>query len=114
MPGALKQRYITEFKLSDYDAAVLCDDKAQAAYFEAVIKHTDHYKAVANWMLGPVKSHLNDSNITYETFTLPAGKLAALISLVETGKLNFGIASSKVLAALLLQPEKNHCSLQQN
>ena len=62
-------------------------------------------------MLGPVKSHLNDSNITYEAFTLPAEKLAVLISLVETGKLNFGIASSKVLAALLLQPEKEPLQL---
>ncbi|MFZ1306222.1 MAG: Asp-tRNA(Asn)/Glu-tRNA(Gln) amidotransferase GatCAB subunit B, partial [Ferruginibacter sp.] len=106
LPGVLIQRYIKEFKLSDYDAAVLCDDKAQAAYFEAVIKYTDNYKAVANWMLGPVKSHLNDRNIAYDAFTLPAEKLAALIELVETGKVNFGIAASKVLPALLLQPEK--------
>jgi aspartyl-tRNA(Asn)/glutamyl-tRNA(Gln) amidotransferase subunit B len=106
LPEALKQRYMTEFKLSDYDSTVLCDDKAQAAWFEEVTKHTDHYKAVANWMLGPVKSHLNDNNISYNDFTLPAEKLAALIALVETGKLNFGIASSKVFPALLLQPEK--------
>jgi len=106
LPDALKQRYINELKLSDYDASVLCDDKAQAAYFEAVIKHTDNYKAVANWMLGPVKSHLNDNNISYNAFSLPAEKLAALIGLVETGELNFGSASSKVLPALLLQPEK--------
>ncbi len=102
LPEALKQRYINELKLSDYDASVLCDDKAQALYFEEVIRHTDNYKAVANWMLGPVKSHLNDNN----AFTLPAEKLAALIGLVEAGKLNFGIASSKVFPALLLQPEK--------
>lgn len=111
LPAALKQQYITNLKLSDYDAAVICDDKAQVAYFEKVIEHTDNYKAVANWLLGPVKSHLNDSNITYDEFTLPAGKLAALIGLVETGKLNFGTASSKVLPALLLQPEKEPLQL---
>ena len=106
LPGALKQRYMHDLKLSDYDATVICDDKAQTAYFESLIKHTDHYKAVANWLLGPVKSHLNDNNISYNEFNLPAEKLASLIALVETGKLNFGIASAKVLPALLLQPKK--------
>ena len=106
LPEALKQRYINELKLSDYDASVLCDDKDQALYFEKVIEHTHNYKAVANWLLGPVKSHLNDINSSYKTFSLPAEKLASLIELVDAGKLNFGIASSKVFSALLNQPEK--------
>ena len=106
LPEALKQRYINELKLSDYDASVLCDDKDQALYFEKVIEHTHNYKAVANWLLGPVKSHLNDINSSYKTFSLPAEKLASLIEQVDAGKLNFGIASSKVFSALLNQPEK--------
>ena len=106
LPNALKNRYINDLQLSDYDASVLCDDKEQSIYFEEVIKHTTNYKAVANWMLGPVKSHLNDSNVSYKEFSLPADKLASLIGLVETGKLNFGIASSNVFSALLNEPEK--------
>lgn len=104
LPNALKMRYITDLQLSDYDASVLCDDKEQSIYFEEVIKHTDNYKAVANWLLGPVKSHLNDNNISYKQFSLPAEKLSALIGLVEDGKLNFGVASAKVFPALLDQP----------
>jgi aspartyl-tRNA(Asn)/glutamyl-tRNA(Gln) amidotransferase subunit B len=106
LPNDLKKRYSDELKLSDYDASVLCDDKEQSEYFEAVIKHTNNYKAVANWLLGPVKSHLNDNSISYNAFSLPAEKLASLIVLVETGVLNFGIASSKVFPVLLTQPEK--------
>ena len=106
LPNDLKNRYTDELQLSEYDASVLCDDKDQSAYFEEVIKHTNNYKAVANWLLGPVKSHLNDSNISYKTFSLPAEKLAALIALVDAGKLNFGIASTKVFSALLNHPEK--------
>ena len=106
LPNVLKKRYMDLYQLSEYDAGVLCDDKEQSIYFEEIIKYTNNYKAVANWLLGPVKSHLNDNNLTYKTFTLPANKLAALILLVEEGKLNFGIASSKVFSALLNQPEK--------
>ena len=111
LPNALKKRYTTELRLSEYDAAVLCDDKDQSVYFEEVIKHTSNYKAVANWLLGPVKSHLNDNNISYTSFSLPPEKLAALIALVETGKLNFGIASGKIFSALLQQPNKEPLQL---
>ncbi len=107
LPNALIKRYTAKFQLSEYDATVLCDDKEQADYFEAVIKHTGNYKAVANWLLGPVKSHLNDNNISYAAFALSPGKIAILISMVEEGKLSFGIASSKVFMALLKHPEKD-------
>jgi aspartyl-tRNA(Asn)/glutamyl-tRNA(Gln) amidotransferase subunit B len=101
LPNALKKKFVSELGLSDYDAAVLCDDKEQAAYFEEVIRHTGNYKAAANWLLGPVKNYLNEHAINYAGFNLPAGKLADLIALVEEGKLNFGVASGRVFAALL-------------
>lgn len=106
LPNDLRKKYVDELNLSDYDAAVLCDDKDQSAYFESVIKYTNNYKAVANWLLGPVKSHLNDHGIDYNAFTLPAEKLAGLITLVEKAVLNFGIASSKIFPVLLDHPEK--------
>lgn len=106
LPNALKEQYINKLQLSDYDASVICDDKEQAAYFEEVITHTTNYKAVANWMLGPVKSHLNDNNLTYKMFSLPAATLAVLINLVDEGKLNFSIASSRIFPALLNTPDK--------
>lgn len=106
LPDALKKRYIEDLQLSEYDAAVICDNKEQAAYFEETIKHSKNYKAVANWLLGPVKSHLNDSSTGYDSFPLMPEKLASLISLVDAGRLSFGMASSKVFTALLDQPEK--------
>ncbi|MEP7255135.1 MAG: Asp-tRNA(Asn)/Glu-tRNA(Gln) amidotransferase subunit GatB [Ferruginibacter sp.] len=106
LPNDLKKYYTDKLQLSAYDASVLCDDKDQAEYFEETIKYTRNYKAVANWLLGPVKSHLNDTNTAYKEFTLPPEKIAELISLVDDGKLNFGIASSKVFTTLMKQPEK--------
>jgi len=106
LPNPLKEHYINDLQLSEYDASVICDDKEQAVYFEEVIKHTTNYKAVSNWLLGPVKSYLNDNNINYKLFSLPAVKLAALINLVDEGKLSFGTASTKILQALLNSPDK--------
>ncbi len=106
LPNDLKKHFEDAYQLSEYDAAVLCDDKEQAEYFNKVIEHTNNYKAVANWMLGPVKSHLNDTGLSYKSFSLPPKKLAALTQLVDEGKLNFGIASTKIFSVLLDQPEK--------
>ncbi|MFT3932672.1 MAG: Asp-tRNA(Asn)/Glu-tRNA(Gln) amidotransferase subunit GatB [Chitinophagaceae bacterium] len=101
LPEALVEHYKTAFALSDYDARVICDDKETIHYFEALSKETTHYKAAANWLLGPVKSYLNEQAIHIDQFPVHAKTLAALIELVETGKLSFSVASSKLLQALI-------------
>lgn len=111
LPSAFKVHYVNNLKLSDYDASVICDDKEQADYFEALIKHTTNYKAASNWMLGPVKSYLNENQITYKQFSLPPSKLAALINLVDEGKLSFSIAASKIFNAVLSNPNKQPLQL---
>jgi aspartyl-tRNA(Asn)/glutamyl-tRNA(Gln) amidotransferase subunit B len=63
LPEALEKRYTTDLHLSAYDAAVICDDKDQVDFFEAMIKYTGNHKAAANWLLGPIKSYLNDRSI---------------------------------------------------
>ena len=102
----LESKYQQQFGLSAYDAKVLSEDKFTADFFEAIIQHTKNYKAAANWLLGPVKSHLNETNINISAFALPAKTIASLIKLVEDGKVNFSIAASKIFSALLSQPEK--------
>lgn len=106
LPEALKKHYIATYGLSEYDASVICDDKDQVAYFEETIKLTNNYKAVANWMIGPLKNYLNENGIGYTKFTLSPNQLAELITLVDEGKLSFGIASSKIFTAILSQPQK--------
>lgn len=105
LPEELEKKYTGVYLLSDYDAKVICDDKPTADFFEEIIKHTDNYKAAANWLLGPVKSHLNERNISLDNFSVNAKTIAELIKLVEEGKLSFSIAASRVFAELLKNPE---------
>jgi aspartyl-tRNA(Asn)/glutamyl-tRNA(Gln) amidotransferase subunit B len=106
LPEERIARYVSELQLTDYDARVICDEKETSDYFEAVIEHTGNYKAVANWMLGPVKSWLNENNLSISSFPIPAATLAALITLIDSNQLNFSIASTRVLPALLKSPSK--------
>ncbi len=106
LPHELEDKYQQVLHLSAYDAATICSDKELVNYFEAIIKHTNNFKAAANWLLGPVKSHLNDSQKEITVFTLPAEKIAALVTLVDEGKVNFSNASTKIFSALLNNPAK--------
>jgi aspartyl-tRNA(Asn)/glutamyl-tRNA(Gln) amidotransferase subunit B len=106
LPEALEQKYQQEFHLPAYDAHVICSDKASVDFFEKIIQYTSNYKAAANWMMGPVRSHLNESNTEFSSFLLPPQKIAELIQLVDDGKVNFSIASGKVFHTLLQTPTK--------
>ena len=106
LPELLKASYISNYALTEYDAAVICNDKEDAQYFESVIKHTNRYKAVANWMLGPLKSYCNEHNISITHFPLSPTSLASLIELTETDKVNFNNASTKILQAMINEPLK--------
>jgi len=106
LPEELEKKYREDFQLPVYDAQIICSDKSQANYFEEIIKHTSHYKAAVNWLMGPIKSHLNDHGIELDEFGLKPIKIAALIQLVDEGKVNFSIASTKILMALIVDPAK--------
>lgn len=101
LPNALIAKYSQVFGLSDYDANQLCDELASTQYFESVIQYTKHYKAVANWMLGPIKQWLHEQHLGIEDFPLAPERLADLLNLVDSGKVNFSVASSKLLGAML-------------
>ncbi|HET9430624.1 MAG TPA: Asp-tRNA(Asn)/Glu-tRNA(Gln) amidotransferase subunit GatB, partial [Chitinophagaceae bacterium] len=55
------RKYKSDFQLSEYDARQLTEDRGFSDYFEQVTQYNSNYKAVANWMLGPVRSWLNEN-----------------------------------------------------
>ena len=107
LPNALTEKYKLGLGLSEYDAAQLCLDKEVADYYESVIEKTSNYKAAANWVNGPVKQYINENGITITDFKLKPSQLADIIKLVEDGTVNFSIASTKILPAMLEQQDKS-------
>jgi len=106
LPQELMHKYQSVLGLTEYDASQICLDKSIADYYEALIKHTVNYKAAANWINGPVKSYLNGQKLTIDEFTLSPERLAGLIKLVEDGKVNFSVASTKLLPVLMQEHHK--------
>jgi aspartyl-tRNA(Asn)/glutamyl-tRNA(Gln) amidotransferase subunit B len=101
LPWQLEQKYVAQYNLSEYDASQLCLEKALADYFEAVIQHSKNYKAVANWINGPIKQFLNENKLSFADLTLTPVQLASLITMVEESKVNFSVAASQLLPVLM-------------
>ncbi len=107
LPEELIAKYTGTLMLPAYDAAVLCDDKETSDYFEELVKETTNYKAAANWILGPVKSWLNENNLSIKIFSVSPATLARLIQLVDEGKVSFSIASTRILPVLISSAAKD-------
>jgi aspartyl-tRNA(Asn)/glutamyl-tRNA(Gln) amidotransferase subunit B len=104
LPEELVARDTQQLLLPEYDARVITDEKELAIFFEQIIDHTSNYKAAANWMLGPIKSWLNETGEPITAFPVQPSIIAALIALIDSNQVNFSVASTKIFAALLKEP----------
>jgi aspartyl-tRNA(Asn)/glutamyl-tRNA(Gln) amidotransferase subunit B len=109
LPQQLYARFTGELGLNDYDANVLIDQKEVAQYFDdlARLLPPASAKAAANWIMGPVKSYLNERALEINDFPLDPGQLAGIIELIEAGKLNYSVASKQLFPYLLEHPQAN-------
>jgi aspartyl-tRNA(Asn)/glutamyl-tRNA(Gln) amidotransferase subunit B len=105
LPRALFQRYTKEYGLSEYDAYNITDNKGIALYYESILAHTKNYKSAANWLMGDIKSYLNEYGIEMDKFPLKPLVIAELIHLVEEGKVSSSVASQNIFPALFSTQE---------
>ncbi|HEY8402362.1 MAG TPA: Asp-tRNA(Asn)/Glu-tRNA(Gln) amidotransferase subunit GatB [Cytophagaceae bacterium] len=100
LPQALYEKFTGTYGLPEYDASVLTETKEVALYFEELCQKTTNYKAASNWVMGPVKSYLNELTLHMDDFPVTTDQIAELIKLIEENKLNFASASQRVFPEL--------------
>lgn len=113
LPHQLYKKFIDTYELSEYDSLVLTDSKDVAVYFEEVCKLTKNYKAASNWIMGPVKSYLNEAAISADQLPIAPLRIAELILIIDEGKINFSIASKNLFPELVKNPEVTALELAQ-
>jgi aspartyl-tRNA(Asn)/glutamyl-tRNA(Gln) amidotransferase subunit B len=101
LPQQLVLKFVNEYGLPEYDALVITDTKEIAFYFEELCKNTKNYKAASNWMMGPVKSYLNELTMGITQLTVSPKALAELIAVVDSGKVSFAAAATKIFPELV-------------
>jgi aspartyl-tRNA(Asn)/glutamyl-tRNA(Gln) amidotransferase subunit B len=103
LPGALKNTWKSDYALSEYDVEQLCENKEEADFYAAWTKQTNQYKSAANWILGPIREYLNETNSNYNTLLPFIPYLVELLDLVASKELSFSMASGKVFKAVMQQ-----------
>ena len=92
LPAAMRERFLRDYGLTEYDAGIMTQDRALAAWFDRAAKASKSPKLVANWigsellrMLGEAKCPIDECRVTPEN-------LAELVDLIEQKTINGKIA----------------------
>lgn len=108
LPRERKLKYMTEYGLSEYDAALITELKALADYFDEVNDIVDDPKEVTNWLIGDFMRLAKEGEEDSFRILLDAEKLAKIILMVKGNKINRNTAKD-VFAAVWsenLDPER--------
>lgn len=105
LPNKKLMRYIGEYKLPEYDASLIVENKEKAAFFEECVSYGKcQPKSISNWLLGDITKVLNERNATLSDLTLSTKNLVAMLELIETGKISN--AAGKTVLEVIVDEDK--------
>jgi aspartyl-tRNA(Asn)/glutamyl-tRNA(Gln) amidotransferase subunit B len=113
LPDALFGRYTSLFGLTEYDALQIIESREMSAYFNTLTSLTTNYKAAANWLMGPVRSFLNERAFSFHQFTMTPDTMAAIIRLIDEGRISHSAAAQSLFPALMEHPSSDPLALAQ-
>ena len=99
LPRVMAERFVTQYGLPDYDATLLTQSKAAAAYFEATSQACGQPKLASNWIMGEVSRRLNTGDVTFDNLPVSSAQLAALITRISDNTISNN-AAKQVFEAL--------------
>jgi aspartyl-tRNA(Asn)/glutamyl-tRNA(Gln) amidotransferase subunit B len=93
LPIAMRERFVSQYAISVYDAGVLTSSKAMASYFEAMVAAVGgEAKICANWMMGELSAALNRAELSVINSPVSASQLAMLVTRITDGTLSGKLA----------------------
>ncbi len=99
LPDAKRDRFISQYGLSSYDASLLISTRETADFFEEAAGACGNSKAVSNWILGDLTGHMNADGADIVDLRFSPKDLARLVTLVEEGKIS-GKQAKEVLTVM--------------
>ncbi|MDP2055561.1 MAG: Asp-tRNA(Asn)/Glu-tRNA(Gln) amidotransferase subunit GatB, partial [Acidobacteriota bacterium] len=88
LPEARRLRFIAEYAIPEYDAALLTQTRGVADYFEETARQSGNAKAASNWVMGEVLRNMKERAIAIEAVPITPAALAGLIGIVEKGTIS--------------------------
>ncbi len=102
LPKEKVARFMKDYALSEYDAAILCSSKKDSLFAEDCLKAYSgkDKKAVANWLIGPLLSEANLKNTSISGLNISIPGLLELINFVESQQIS-SLSGKAVLTEML-------------
>lgn len=88
LPKAKRARFVEQYQVSPYDAAVLANDLALARYFESAAKGAKKPKNIANWILNDLQNALGAARKAINDCSIAPEALDELVNLIDNGKIS--------------------------
>ena len=103
LPESRKERYLTEYGLSEKDANIITSSKYLSDLFEGAVKICNNPKAVNNWIISDISRILNETEMEPIQIPFDSKQLAKLVILIDKGTISSSIAK-KVLVEMFEHP----------
>ena len=94
LPDNKRARFVKEYAIPEYDADMLTQSRALAAFFEETVKLCGQPKVVSNWIMGELTRLLNAENKEIEDCPIQPPMLAGLVTLIDKGVISTKIAKT--------------------
>ncbi|MEO8017276.1 MAG: Asp-tRNA(Asn)/Glu-tRNA(Gln) amidotransferase subunit GatB [Pseudomonadota bacterium] len=83
LPDQKAARFVSDYKLSDYDAGVLTASKELSVFYEEVAEATKQPELSKNWVAGELAAALNRDNLEIQQSKVSASALAKLVLRIQ-------------------------------
>jgi aspartyl-tRNA(Asn)/glutamyl-tRNA(Gln) amidotransferase subunit B len=101
LPRAQRERFVAEYGLPAYDAAILTQSRALARYYEDAVRAHANPKAISNWIMTDLLRALDvDDEAALARSPIPPAHLAELVRFIDDGTISGKIAKD-VFARML-------------
>ena len=94
LPDAKRERFVSAYRLPEYDADILTSERPIADWLEEAVNLGGQPKAVSNWMMGDLLRLLNEENKSFEECSLKPKQLIDMLKLIDNGTISGKIAKT--------------------
>ena len=105
LPRVMAARFVSDYGLSEYDAAALTQSREIATYFEVSSKACAQPKLVGNWIMGEISRRLNAEDADIQSCPVAPAQLARLIGRIHDGTIS-NTAAKQVMDVLWMTPRE--------
>jgi aspartyl-tRNA(Asn)/glutamyl-tRNA(Gln) amidotransferase subunit B len=100
LPLQKQKRFVSQYGLSDYDAAVLTGDKTMAEYFDAVVTAGADPKRACNLITQTGQKLANQNNTTVDKLGISPQNMAKLAQMTDKGQISTS-AAPRIMVAIV-------------